>query len=129
MPHSSRRNRKAPSTKRREELLDDGWTRVTRTGRNEHGRITTESFDVEPVQSGLNVEKLSQELDKMRARWLESDCRTKLADVLRPFLSDHANAITEGVCVALGSVSRGWSHRFNSIWQLILFLDIVEQSE
>lgn len=127
MPHTSRRKRQPTRIKRQVTELEDGWQRIERSvpGSDRHGDMR-ESDTVPGVDPELSIEKLKQEYGRMRERWLGTTCRARMVDILKFRAGDEGLGVDTAVCLAMGSVTRNWSLRIHSFWQLVFFLDVVE---
>lgn len=127
MPHTSRRKRQPARNKRQVTELEDGWQRIERTIPGPEGYDNSRIIDKVPgVDPELSIEKLKQEYERMRKRWLESTCRARVVDILKLRVPDEGLSVDTAVCIAMGSVTRNWSLRIHSFWQLVFFLDVVE---
>lgn len=109
---------------RKKQVVDsDGWTTVAGSG-------SAKQDPAEPpggarptrVVDGLTVAKLVGELRDMQARWEKTAC----AKYIDQTLSLRDWSTTEAVCIGIGSFSLDWEHRHRSLWQLVLFLDVVK---
>lgn len=136
MPHTSRRKPKGSyiHTRKEETSLDDGWTRISYTQQDRRHGVAPNAqvAKLPPVQPGLSVEKLRSEFDRFGEKWRASECRKRVIGRIGRGLNGSEKKRTEirkGVAVALGSLSLDWQNRFNSLWQLVVFKDITDQSE
>ncbi|KAF1931596.1 uncharacterized protein M421DRAFT_417359 [Didymella exigua CBS 183.55] len=118
--------------KRRQVSTDDGWTVIThgfsnltvgngkKKGKGGRGNVQAGSMPAEIVH-GLTAEKLLQDFQNRTEKWKTTACAQHLEDVLRK----NEWAVTEAVCIGIGSFSRDWEHRHRAIWQLVLFMGVV----
>jgi hypothetical protein len=109
--------------KRKEVQGEDGWTVVT------HG-LSSMSLNKQDAGSlpsqvveGLTAEKLQKEFNKLQERWED----TILAKQVETSLGGREWGVKEAVCIGIGSFSRDWTHRWRSLWQLVLFVGVVER--
>lgn len=126
----SGRDRASGRVKRKEVQADDGWTVVThglsksankhksRPGKASHA---TASFPTDIVE-GLTAEKLIEDFKRLQSQWRETSLAKQIEDLLVKRTWD----VQEAVCVGIGSFSLDWSHRHRSMWQLVLFMAVVE---
>lgn len=127
MPHSSRRNRKPFHQKRVIAESEDGWSRVERSvGNRSGGATTTVTETLPPVDGSLTVHKLQEEHARCRKQWAESSARQSLQRLVTRQMPEAGWPLDKAVCVALGSPSRAWSNRTRSVWQLVMFVDLVD---
>ncbi|KAF1840146.1 uncharacterized protein K460DRAFT_203924 [Cucurbitaria berberidis CBS 394.84] len=128
----SARNRGGGRVKRKEVETEDGWTVVTHglsnlsLGRGKDqaksgGEHVSASLPVDIVR-GLTPEKLLEDFKKLQERWEDSIVAKQVAELLNKRPCD----IDSAVCIGIGSLSRDWHHRWRSLWQLVLFIDVVE---
>ncbi|KAF2469374.1 uncharacterized protein BDR25DRAFT_189337, partial [Lindgomyces ingoldianus] len=115
--------------KRKEIDIGDGWTVVTHStsSRNRHTNPrnkTPATIDSRPTQivSELTAQKLEAELSKMKQQWKTTTCAQQLAELLGKRNWD----VNSAVCIGIGSFSLDWEHRKRSLWQLVLFLAILD---
>lgn len=126
MPHSSRRPRKPYHPKRIISESEDGWSRVERTAPTRHGSTPLIQETLPPVDKSLTVQKLSEEHKRCKQQWVESDTRQWLQQLLARQMPEGGWPLNKAVCVALGSPSLSWANRLRSVWQLVMFIDMVE---
>ncbi|KAF2795169.1 hypothetical protein K505DRAFT_324258 [Melanomma pulvis-pyrius CBS 109.77] len=118
---------KSRRVKRKKVQASDGWTIVTHVdhkggaaGKGDesalHNSRPTRTVD------GLNVTRLMDDFKRFTARWKEMSCAKRLDEMLGK-RKWHMNS---AACIGIGSFSLDWEHRHRSIWQLVLFLDIVD---
>jgi hypothetical protein len=117
---------KGRRVKRKQVQSEDGWTVVAGSGSNAPPS-TSKARDARPtrVVDGLTVEKLAAEFKDMEKRWRKSACAKNLEKMLE--LRDWS--VTGAVCIGIGSFSLDWEHRWRSMWQLVLFVGVVELRE
>jgi hypothetical protein len=112
--------------KRQEIQSEDGWTVIT------HGmsKINLDSKKDKKVAgalpsktiNGMTAEKLLSEFEKLQEKWKES----AVARQIEELLSSKSWDIHEAACIGIGSFSRDWEHRWRSMWQLVLFMEIIQ---
>ena len=128
----SGRSRGRGRVKRKEVETEDGWTVVTHglsglsIGREE-GKIGNRDEKVAgalptDIVQGLTPEKLLDDFKKLQERWED----TAVAKQIEELLKKSQCNIDSAVCIGIGSLSRDWAHRWRSLWQLVLFLDVVK---
>ncbi|OCK89497.1 uncharacterized protein K441DRAFT_278698 [Cenococcum geophilum 1.58] len=157
MTHSTtnRNVARASHVKRVTVPLEDGWSMVTHSsprGRSNmlisHGALcgTTEQTDdltrasiteeaskqakqeherLYPrcIVNGLTVEKLLEEYHQLKKRWDETLC----AKQLEAMLGSRKWNVKEAFCLATSSFSFDWENRTRALWQLVLFMDVVQK--
>lgn len=134
----------AGRVKRQQVESEDGWTVITHgvskmSVNNPDSTATTDSKKTSkngmqvagqmPSQTvqGMTAEKLQGEFETLREKWADSDVGRQLRSLLRE--QDLMSVVREAVCIGIGSFSRDWEHRWRSMWQLVLFIDVVAQIE
>ncbi|KAH6882097.1 hypothetical protein BKA58DRAFT_13633 [Alternaria rosae] len=117
--------------KRKEVQSDDGWTVIT------HGLASVSldgkgkkeadagSFPTRIVE-GLTAEKLLEDFRLLQERWEDTLLAQQVKDIVEKS-ADSKWGVEEAVCIGIGSFSRDWAHRWRSMWQLVLFVDVVGQ--
>ena len=159
MTHSTtnRNVARASHVKRVTIPLEDGWSMVTHSsprGRSNmlisHGALcgTTEQTDdltraniteetskqakqeherLYPryIVNGLTVEKLLEEYHKLKKGWDETLCAKQLEAVL----GSRKWNVKEAFCLATSSFSFDWENRTRALWQLVLFMDVVQKGK
>lgn len=75
------------------------------------------------IVKNLTLDKLIEDFRKLQDRW-EGTAVSQQIDELAKKQEWH---IETAVCIGIGSFSRDWEHRWRSLWQLVLFLDVVKQ--
>ncbi|KAH7065710.1 hypothetical protein BKA63DRAFT_426814 [Paraphoma chrysanthemicola] len=116
--------------KRREVESEDGWTVVTHglaglsVNSNSHVKKKLDAGEL-PAKTleGLTAEKLHANLKGLQEQWKD----TAVAKQIKELVAGKSWNVKEAVCIGIGSFSRDWEHRHRSMWQLVLFLDVVEQ--
>jgi hypothetical protein len=114
--------------KRKQVQNEDGWTVVAGTGSrtesSHHEASAKKAKDARPTRivPGLSVEKLVTEFKDMEKRWRQSSCARNLEKMIR--LRDWR--VDKAVCIGIGSFSLDWEHRYRSLWQVVLFMDVVK---
>ncbi|KAF2821864.1 hypothetical protein CC86DRAFT_397293 [Ophiobolus disseminans] len=111
--------------KRQEVESEDGWTVIT------HGlsNVSIDSKSKKEVAGALptrtvkdlTAAKLLVEFKRLQERWRDSAVATQIAELAQ----DKKWHVGEALCIGIGSFSRDWEHRWRSLWQLVLFVDIV----
>lgn len=125
------RTRGRGRVKRKEVEAEDGWTVVTHglsnlsIGKDGEkcgcgsekvaGALPTD------VVHGLTAEKLMGDFKKLQERWEDTSVAKQIEEILN---TRHCN-IDSAVCIGIGSLSRDWAHRWRSLWQLVLFVNVV----
>ncbi|KAI4819834.1 hypothetical protein E4T44_10382 [Aureobasidium sp. EXF-8845] len=126
MPHSSRRPRKPYHSKRIISESEDGWSRVEHTGPSRHENTPPIDSSLPPVDQSLTVQKLLDEHTRCKKQWVESEARRWLQQLLARQMAEGGWSLNKAVCLALGSPSQLWAHRPRSVWQLVMFMDLVD---
>jgi hypothetical protein len=119
--------------KRQEVESEDGWTVIThglsRLGvDDEASRARTRSGSQvagqlpSQIVQGLTAESLHFEFKKLQERWKD----TAVAKQIEELAGKNKWVSREATCIGIGSFSRDWEHRHRSMWQLVLFMDIVQ---
>ena len=117
--------------KRQQVDTDDGWTVITHGLSNltvgngkkngKGGKSVQAGSMPTDIVHGLTAEKLLQDFQNRTEKWTTTACAQHLEDAL----SKKDWAVTEAVCIGIGSFSRDWEHRHRAMWQLVLFMDVV----
>jgi hypothetical protein len=117
--------------KRQEVESEDGWTVITHglAKMNVHGKTPKSKKEVggllpSKMVEGLTAEKLLEEFKKLQERWDD----TAVAKQIGEFLSTRTWDVKDAACIGIGSFSRDWDHRHRSMWQLVLFVSVVQHS-
>jgi hypothetical protein len=126
MPHSSRRPRKPYHPKRIISESEDGWSRVEHTVPSRYGNTPPIDSSLPSVDRSLTVQKLLDEHNRCKKQWVDSEARRWLQQLLARQMAEAGWSLNKAVCVALGSPSLSWANRFRSVWQLVLFMDLVD---
>ncbi|KAH7392346.1 hypothetical protein DE146DRAFT_137202 [Phaeosphaeria sp. MPI-PUGE-AT-0046c] len=124
--------------KRQEVENEDGWTVVTHgihkmglgstpgdgTPGSKKSKNDLQVAGQMPSQivQGLTTEKLQTEFEKLQEKWGDSDVARQVAELVRE--KEMMERVKEAVCIGIGSFSRDWGHRWRSMWQLVLFVDV-----
>jgi hypothetical protein len=109
--------------KRRELQSENGWTIITHGLSNMSlNKQDAGSFPTQVVD-GLTVEKLKEDFGKLQERWEEAALARQIEEIFRKRRWD----VRQALCIGVGSFSRDWAHRWRSLWQLVLFVGVVEQ--
>lgn len=117
--------------KRQEVESEDGWTVITHglarvklhdnaSGKGKKEKKIAGEMPSQTVRE-LTAEKLLGEFEKLKERWGD----TAVARQVRDLAKDNTWDVDAATCIGVGSFSRDWEHRWRSMWQLVLFLDIV----
>jgi len=72
---------------------------------------------------GLTAATLLSDFKARQERWKTTDCSKQV----RNLMEKRGCPVEEAVCIGIGSFSRDWEHRHRSLWQLVLFVHVVEQ--
>ena len=72
------------------------------------------------------MEKMREEHEKIKARWVDSEHRRKVYEGLEKRRSGDCWDVKKAVCIALGSPSMDWHLRMRSVWQFALFADVLD---
>jgi hypothetical protein len=126
MPHSSRRPRKPYHPKRIISESEDGWSRVEHTAPSRHGNTPSIDSSLPSVDRSLTVQKLLDEHNRCKKQWVDSEARRWLQQLLARQMAEGGWSLNKAVCLALGSPSMSWAHRLRSVWQLVMFMDLVD---
>ncbi|RMZ66374.1 Sensitivity To Red Light Reduced-like SRR1 [Pyrenophora seminiperda CCB06] len=113
--------------KRQQVATDDGWTVIT------HGLSNVSLNEKEKdsksksksIVSGLTSEKLLSEFQLLQERWEDTLLAQQIDEI---FCKGRRDDVQQAVCIGIGSFSRDWAHRWRSLWQLVLFVDVVAKS-
>jgi hypothetical protein len=77
------------------------------------------------IVNGLTVEKLLEEYHQLKKRWDETLC----AKQLEAMLGSRKWNVKEAFCLATSSFSFDWENRTRALWQLVLFMDVVQKGK
>ena len=118
--------------KRQAVQSDDGWTVITHglsglsldNSRRRH-QGTQAPADMPDSVDGLTAATLLSDFKARQERWKTTDCSKQV----RNLMEKRGCPVEEAVCIGIGSFSRDWEHRHRSLWQLVLFVHVVEQRE
>ncbi|OCL08463.1 hypothetical protein AOQ84DRAFT_388818 [Glonium stellatum] len=156
MSHSTanRKIARASHVKRTTVPLEDGWSMVTHSSSRERSNVLTshgaladtpkqtddstranlpkdaskpakqeqEYLYPRHIVDGLTVKKLLHEYRQLKQRWDETLCAKQLRAILRS-RKWHVN---KAFCLATSSFSFDWENRMRALWQLVLFMDVVQ---
>jgi hypothetical protein len=118
---------KSRRVKRKKVQASDGWTIVTH-GEN-IGEISAKDDEgllqearITKTVDGLTVPKLQDLFSVMTGRWKETACAKEVEEMMRKRRWN----LREALCIGIGSFSLDWEHRHRSMWQLVLFLGVVD---
>ncbi|CAN9197890.1 unnamed protein product [Alternaria alternata] len=118
--------------KRKEVQSDDGWTVITHglasVSLNDKGKkeIDAGSLPTRTVE-GLTAEKLLEDFRTLQDRWGDTLLAKQVKEILEKSGGDSGWGVEEAACIGIGSFSRDWEHRWRSLWQLVLFVAVVER--
>ncbi|KAB2111747.1 hypothetical protein AG0111_0g727 [Alternaria gaisen] len=118
--------------KRKEVQSDDGWTVITHglvsVSLNDKGKkeIDAGSLPTRTVE-GLTAEKLLEDFRTLQDRWEDTLLAKQVKEILEKSGGDSGWGVEEAACIGIGSFSRDWAHRWRSLWQLVLFVAVVER--
>lgn len=120
-----RQQAKGRRVKRKKVQVDDGWTVVTHSHQQRTSQkvIDEQLRDsrVSKVVDGLTVQKLLDDFKQLQARWKDTNCAKDVTGILKESMWK----IENGVCLGIGSFSLDWEHRHRSMWQLVLFMHVI----
>lgn len=127
MPHTSRRTRfSKPKAKRAVEDLGDGWSRVEYAYRHDSAGSTTRvHMKMAPVDPDLTVEKMREEHERVKRKWVGSAHRKLVLEALEK-KGPETWDVTKAVCIALGSLCLNWHARIRSVYQFAFFMDLLD---
>jgi hypothetical protein len=119
--------------KRQEVESEDGWTVITHglsklnvDGKTPKSKKHHESriAGVLPSKTvhGLTADRLHSELKNLQERWRD----TTVAKQVEELVTKKKWGMKEALCIGIGSFSRDWENRHRSMWQLILFMDVIQ---
>lgn len=74
------------------------------------------------IVEDLTLEKLLADFKKLQDRWED----TALAQQMEKLVASRTWNVGHAVCIGIGSFSRDWAHRWRSLWQLVLFIAIID---
>jgi hypothetical protein len=125
------RGRVKPRIKRQEVESEDGWTVITHglsnvkldDGVGEKDKKKVAGAMPSQTVKDLTAEKLMAEFEKLQGRWVDS----AVARQVKELVSKKTRDVDTAACIGVGSFSRDWEHRWRSVWQLVLFVDVVRQ--
>ena len=145
MPHTSRKKKKAPPTKR-EQVDEDGWTRITSPKRNiRNSTAVSEATPYDPhnvvptpnesarsiLPPDIKLDDVIKRYETLEKRWLESESWKVLKGKIEEYVEEDAtNAIT--TCVVLGTgtmcgLKDNWIMRHDvAIFQSAVFISVVD---
>ncbi|KAI4664138.1 uncharacterized protein J4E79_003639 [Alternaria viburni] len=115
--------------KRKEVQSEDGWTVITHglasisldgKGKKEAdaGSLPTR------IVEGLTAEKLLDDFRLLQERWDDTLLAKQVKEIVEKRSAHGKWGVEEAVCIGIGSFSRDWAHRWRSLWQLVLFVDV-----
>lgn len=120
--------------KRQEVEGEDGWRVITHgmkglkvgnetaPGKEKSGKKVAGQAPTQIVKD-LTLDKLVEDFGKLRDRWDGTAVSRQMEEI-----SKKEWRVKIAVCIGIGSFSRDWEHRWRSMWQLVLFLDIVKKA-
>ncbi|RYN36776.1 hypothetical protein AA0112_g4599 [Alternaria arborescens] len=118
--------------KRKEVQSEDGWTVITHglasVSLNDKGKkeIDAGSLPTRTVE-GLTAEKLLEDFRTLQDRWEDTLLAKQVKEILEKSGGDSGWGVEKAACIGIGSFSRDWTHRWRSLWQLVLFVAVVER--
>ncbi|KAG9193316.1 hypothetical protein G6011_03351 [Alternaria panax] len=118
--------------KRKEVQSDDGWTVITHglasVSLNDKGKkeMDVGSLPTRTVE-GLTAEKLLGDFRTLQDRWEDTLLAQQVKEILDKRSGHGGWGVEEATCIGIGSFSRDWAHRWRSLWQLVLFVDVIER--
>ena len=118
--------------KRKEVQSDDGWTVITHglasISLDGNGKKETVAGSLPTrIVEGLTAEKLLDDFRLLQERWEDTLLSKQVKEIVEKRSADGKWGVEEAVCIGIGSFSRDWAHRWRSLWQLVLFVDVVGQ--
>ncbi|CAG5160216.1 uncharacterized protein ALTATR162_LOCUS5764 [Alternaria atra] len=118
--------------KRKEIQSDDGWTVITHglasVSLNDKGKGEVDAGSLPTrVVEGLTAEKMLEDFRTLQERWEDTLLAQQVKEILEKRGGDGGWGVENAVCIGIGSFSRDWAHRWRSLWQLVLFVDVVER--
>lgn len=142
--------------KRQQVAVEDGWTVIThgmggisldekekggRTGNKNKSKSSVDAISTLPdIVQGLTPEKLLSEFKMLQERWDDTLLARQIDGIFCKRRDSNENRdgdagtkgeqvrnVTEAVCIGIGSFSRDWAHRWRSMWQLVLFVEVVRK--
>ncbi|KAL1305654.1 hypothetical protein AAFC00_007248 [Neodothiora populina] len=133
MPHTSRRPRPRQPPKRKILEQTDGWSRVeytssqNRAQKDAHGNTAPLKMHLPARDPDLTVDKMREEHERVKKKWIASDHRRKVKEVLEKRIGPEKKwDVRKAVCVALGSLCVNWHTRIRSVYQFAFFMDVVD---
>lgn len=138
--------------KRQQVAAEDGWTVITHgmgnvslndkekggnMGNKSKNKSSIDAISTMPgIVSGLTPEKVLSEFKMLQERWEDTLLARQIDGIFSKTSDGNADGdagakggwdVTEAVCIGIGSFSRDWAHRWRSMWQLVLFVDVVRK--
>jgi hypothetical protein len=118
--------------KRKEVQSDDGWTVITHglasVSLNDKGGKETDAGSLPSrTVEGLTAEKLLEDFRTLQERWDDTLLAQQVREIVEKRNAASKWGVEEAVCIGIGSFSRDWAHRWRSLWQLVLFVDVVNR--
>ena len=118
--------------KRKEVQSDDGWTVITHglaiISLDGNGKKETDDGSLPTrIVEGLTAEKLLGDFRVLQERWEDTLLAKQVKEIMEKRSADGKWGVEEAVCIGIGSFSRDWAHRWRSLWQLVLFVDVVNR--
>jgi hypothetical protein len=114
--------RRRGRVKRQEIPSSDGWTTITHglSNRSVRNKSNAAALPTTTVAS-LTPSLLLSDFERLREEWRD----TAIARQFGALLGKKTWCVDNAVCIGVGSFSRDWTHRYRSLWQLVLFMDVV----
>jgi hypothetical protein len=121
------RAKKGGRVKRQAIESEDGWTVIThgiaRMNMREKGEEGKEKENGKGKEiEGLTSAKLKSEFEKLQEKWEGTAVSTQIV----AFMGKRTWDVDAAVCIGIGSFARDWEHRWRSMWQLVLFVEVVK---
>ena len=111
--------------KRKQIQSEDGWTVIThglsKVSLDEKGS-RQEVGSLPQIVKDLTAEKLAADFKLLQERWADTALAAQITEIIG---EEKDWGVKEAVCIGIGSFSRDWAHRWRSLWQLVLFVDVV----
>lgn len=128
------KSRGSGRVKRKQIQSDDGWTVITHGLSNmslNSSEKNEKQGSLPDIVKDLTAEKLLEEFKMLQERWEDTALAAQIKQIVEGKKSKDDDGgdgwgVTEGVCIGIGSFSRDWAHRWRSLWQLVLFVDVIE---
>lgn len=118
--------------KRKEVQSDDGWTVITHglasVSLDGKGKKEADAGSLPTrIVEGLTAEKLLEDFRLLQERWEDTLLAKQVKEIVEKRSADNKWDVEGAVCIGIGSFSRDWAHRWRSLWQLVLFVDVANR--